>query len=245
MPGLPLFGASYSVYLTVVSLTILESACPYCLTSLGLMLATQSLVVVQRPVETAHRSWLGLVGGRGVLAAWVILLLHQLRRSAARARRAGRRDPCAGRALTEAGALFGVLVSTYPGTKLLFGASASAFRPSNAAPLDPIPAGAVVQQGRRAELSNVGHQRPGLRGQVLSLANLPRYRGFQAGRLSTGQGAALGPLPFAAAAADSAFEVCEDRQNDPGTGRADNRHPQWTDGRCDTVAAVSRCWRLL
>ena len=85
-----LFGVSYSVYLTVVSLTILESACPYCLTSLGLALATLALVVVQRPVETAHRSWLGLVGGRGVLAALVILLPRQLRRSAGRARRAGR-----------------------------------------------------------------------------------------------------------------------------------------------------------
>ena len=32
MPGLRRsFGVSYSVYLTVVSLTILESACPYCL----------------------------------------------------------------------------------------------------------------------------------------------------------------------------------------------------------------------
>ena len=30
------FGVCYSVYLTVVSLTILGSACPYCLTSLGL-----------------------------------------------------------------------------------------------------------------------------------------------------------------------------------------------------------------
>src|SRR5688572_19122591 len=38
-----LFGVSYSVYLTVVSLTILESACPYCLTSLGLMSAALAL----------------------------------------------------------------------------------------------------------------------------------------------------------------------------------------------------------
>ena len=70
------FGVCYSVYLTVVSLTILESACPYCLTSLALMTAALALVVVQRPPEMAHRGWTGLVAGRGVLAGLVILLLH-------------------------------------------------------------------------------------------------------------------------------------------------------------------------
>lgn len=70
------FGVCYSVYLTVVSLTILQSACPYCLTSLALMLTTLALVVWQRPVEMQHRSWLGLTAGRGALAAVVILALH-------------------------------------------------------------------------------------------------------------------------------------------------------------------------
>src|SRR4029434_4606860 len=70
------FGVCYSVYLTVVSLTILGSACPYCLTSLGLMTATLALVVVQRPPEMAHRSWLGPVAVRGAIAAVVILLVH-------------------------------------------------------------------------------------------------------------------------------------------------------------------------
>ena len=70
------FGVCYSVYLTVVSLTILESACPYCLTSLGLMTAMLALVVSQRPPEMARRSWVSLVAGRGALAALAILLLH-------------------------------------------------------------------------------------------------------------------------------------------------------------------------
>jgi uncharacterized membrane protein len=70
------FGVCYSVYLTVVSLTILESACPYCLTSLGLMTATLALVVWQRPPATARRSWVRLVAVRGAVAAVVILLLH-------------------------------------------------------------------------------------------------------------------------------------------------------------------------
>jgi uncharacterized membrane protein/glutaredoxin len=71
-----LLGVCYSVYLTVVSLTMLQSACPYCLTSLALMSATLALVVLQRPREMAHRSWLGLAAGRVALAAMVILLVH-------------------------------------------------------------------------------------------------------------------------------------------------------------------------
>ena len=123
-----LFGASYSVYLTVVSLTILESACPYCLTSLGLMLATLAIVVVQRPVETARRSWLGLVGGRGVLAALVILVLHANYVSP-QAEPSGPEDPkirALAEHLTEAGVLF-YGASWCPHCqeqKLLFGASA-------------------------------------------------------------------------------------------------------------------------
>jgi len=70
------FGVCYSVYLTVVSLTILQSACPYCLTSLSLMAGMLALVVFQRPPEMAHRSWLGLIASRVAPAAVVILVLH-------------------------------------------------------------------------------------------------------------------------------------------------------------------------
>jgi uncharacterized membrane protein len=70
------FGVCYSVYLTVISLTMLGSACPYCLTSLALMAATVALVVVQRPPQMAQRSWLRLVAPRAALAAVVILLVH-------------------------------------------------------------------------------------------------------------------------------------------------------------------------
>jgi uncharacterized membrane protein/glutaredoxin len=71
-----LFGVCYSVYLTIVSLTMLGSACPYCLTSLALMTATLALVVTQRPPEMAHRSWIGLSAGQLAVAALVILLVH-------------------------------------------------------------------------------------------------------------------------------------------------------------------------
>jgi uncharacterized membrane protein len=70
------FGVCYSVYLTTVSFTILQSACPYCLTSLALMSAILALVVVQRPPALAGRSWIGPLAGRGVLAAIVIVILH-------------------------------------------------------------------------------------------------------------------------------------------------------------------------
>ena len=124
-----LFGVCYSVYLTVVSLTILESACPYCLTSLGLMTATLALVVWQRPPEMAHRSWVGLVAGRGALAALVILLLHA-NYVAPQAEPAGPEDPMTralAEHLTEEGAVF-YGASWCPHCqeqKRLFGASAS------------------------------------------------------------------------------------------------------------------------
>ena len=69
-------GVCYSVYLTVVSLTILGAACPYCLTSLALMSAILALVAWQRPPEMARRSWVGPIASRGVPAALVILVLH-------------------------------------------------------------------------------------------------------------------------------------------------------------------------
>ena len=71
-----LVGVCYSVYLTTVSLTMLQSACPYCLTSLALMSAILAVVVTQRPAEMAQRSWLWLAAGRVALAAVVILLVH-------------------------------------------------------------------------------------------------------------------------------------------------------------------------
>ena len=64
-----LLGVLYSLYLTTVSLTILGSTCPYCLTSLALMSSIFGLVIYQRPPELAHRSWVGLTAPRAALAA--------------------------------------------------------------------------------------------------------------------------------------------------------------------------------
>jgi uncharacterized membrane protein/glutaredoxin len=102
------FGVCYSVYLTAVSLTILESACPYCLASLGLMTATLAVVVFQRPPSMAHGSWMGLIAGRGALAALVILIVHT-NYAAPQAEPAGPEDPMVralAEHLTEEGVLF-------------------------------------------------------------------------------------------------------------------------------------------
>jgi uncharacterized membrane protein/glutaredoxin len=123
------FGVCYSIYLTVVSLTILQSACPYCLTSLALMTAALALVVTQRPSAVAHRSWAGLIASRGALAAVVILVLHA-NYVAPQAEPTGPEDPMI-RALAEHLAKEGVVfygASWCPHCqeqKRLFGASAS------------------------------------------------------------------------------------------------------------------------
>jgi uncharacterized membrane protein len=101
-------GVCYSVYLTVVSLTILKSACPYCLTSLALMSAALGLVVWQRPPGLAHRSWVSLAAGRAAIAAVVILAVHSSS-AAPQAEPIGPEDPkirALAEHLTEQGVIF-------------------------------------------------------------------------------------------------------------------------------------------
>jgi uncharacterized membrane protein len=177
------FGVCYSVYLTVVSLTILESACPYCLTSLGLMAATLALVVVQRPPETAHRSWLGLVAGRGVLAALVILILHA-NYVAPEAAPAGPEDPAIralAEHLSEEGALF-YGASWCPHCqeqKQLFGASASRLPYIECSPAGPNTpqAPSCNRAGVQSYPTWVINGRP-IVGRVLTLAELADASGF-------------------------------------------------------------------
>ncbi len=52
-----LFGVFYSVYLTSISFIKLDTACPYCLTSLSLMLASLGTVSYQWPRELSGFSW--------------------------------------------------------------------------------------------------------------------------------------------------------------------------------------------
>jgi uncharacterized membrane protein len=71
-----LLGALYSAYLTTVSLTILDAACPYCLTSFALMTAIFALTTYQRPAALRGFSWKGMLTKTIPVAAVIILALH-------------------------------------------------------------------------------------------------------------------------------------------------------------------------
>jgi len=177
------FGACYSVYLTTVSLTILEAACPYCLTSLALMTATLALVVWQRPLGTARRSWLGLIAGRGAIAGLVILFLHAAY-VAPQAEPAGPEDP-ATRALaehlTETGAKF-YGASWCPhcqDQKRLFGASADRLPYVECSPAGPRgPQSAACDRAGVKTYPTWIINGFATAGQVLSLAELANASGF-------------------------------------------------------------------
>jgi len=70
------FGVCYSAYLTIVSLTILKAACPYCLTSLALMTTTFIVATAQRPIVMIGFSWNQMLVRVVPVVAGAILLLH-------------------------------------------------------------------------------------------------------------------------------------------------------------------------
>ena len=177
------FGVCYSVYLTVVSLTILESACPYCLTSLGLMTAALALVVWQRPPGMAQRSWVGPIASRGAVAALAILVVHG-NYIAAQSEPTGPEDPTTralAEHLAEEGALF-YGASWCPHCqeqKRLFGASAGRLPY-----IECSPAGRNAPQAPSCNNAGV-HTYPTwvingrfFIGEVLSLARLADETGF-------------------------------------------------------------------
>ena len=69
-------GVAFSVYLTTVSITVLHATCPYCLTSLSLMLASLALVTYQRPAGLANFKWKRWLMGKVPLAAVFVFALH-------------------------------------------------------------------------------------------------------------------------------------------------------------------------
>jgi glutaredoxin len=71
-----LFGVLFSAYLTIVSLTILGAACPYCLTSLGLMTSIFALVTAQRPSTLEGFSWRRWLSRTVPVAVAIIVVLH-------------------------------------------------------------------------------------------------------------------------------------------------------------------------
>ena len=71
-----LFGVAFSAYLTAVSLFVLHAACPYCLTSFGLMAATFSLLTWQRPEDLIQFSWTKWLSRTAPVPLAFILVMH-------------------------------------------------------------------------------------------------------------------------------------------------------------------------
>jgi uncharacterized membrane protein/glutaredoxin len=69
-------GLLYSLYLTGVSLIALDSACPYCLTSLGIMTAIFAALLIQRPAKMPGFSWGPWLAKTGGAALLIIIALH-------------------------------------------------------------------------------------------------------------------------------------------------------------------------
>jgi uncharacterized membrane protein/glutaredoxin len=85
-------GLLYSLYLTGVSLIVLDSACPYCLTSLGIMTAILAVLLTRRPARMpgfVWGPWLVKTGGAALL---IIIALH-LHYSGYIGKTAGPEDP--------------------------------------------------------------------------------------------------------------------------------------------------------
>jgi uncharacterized membrane protein/glutaredoxin len=87
-----IIGLLYSLYLTGVSLIVLDSACPYCLTSLGLMTAIFAVLLTSRPAKMPGFSWGPWLGKTGGAAVLIIFVLH-LHYSGYIGKTAGPEDP--------------------------------------------------------------------------------------------------------------------------------------------------------
>lgn len=69
-------GFGVSVYLTAISLFVIQATCPYCLASLGIFTAVMALLVWQRPEGMPRFAWSRWLLQTAVPAAIVIAALH-------------------------------------------------------------------------------------------------------------------------------------------------------------------------
>jgi uncharacterized membrane protein len=69
-------GLFYSLYLTGISFFELQAACPYCLTSLGLMLAIFITLLLQKPASLPRFSWGPWLGKTVGTALVLVVALH-------------------------------------------------------------------------------------------------------------------------------------------------------------------------
>ena len=70
------FGLLFSLYLTAISLLVLQAACPYCLVSLGLMATIFAWTSLRRPQSLAKFSWTPFLVKSAAGAAVVLIALH-------------------------------------------------------------------------------------------------------------------------------------------------------------------------
>lgn len=85
-------GVAYSLYLTGISLFVLQAACPYCLASLALMTAILVTTRVQKPADLPRFSW-GPWLAKSMGAAVVLVLALHLHYAGYWGKAAGPEDP--------------------------------------------------------------------------------------------------------------------------------------------------------
>jgi len=93
LASVSLFGVAYSVYLTYISLYRLEAACPYCLTSLGLLGAIFVVTLFQVPQISRRLAWRPWLGASFVTAGVAVLAVHLVFYSGVTVVASGQEDP--------------------------------------------------------------------------------------------------------------------------------------------------------
>ena len=93
LASVSLFGVAYSLYLTYISLYRLEAACPYCLTSLGLLAAIFAVTLFQVPQISRRLAWKPWLGASFVTAGVAVLAVHLVFYSGATVVASGQEDP--------------------------------------------------------------------------------------------------------------------------------------------------------
>ena len=73
---LAMVGLGVSVYLTAISLLVIQATCPYCLGSLGIFTAITALLLWQRPAAMPRFAWPKWLLQTAIPAAVVIVAIH-------------------------------------------------------------------------------------------------------------------------------------------------------------------------
>jgi uncharacterized membrane protein/glutaredoxin len=71
-----LFGALFSFYLTIISITVLKATCPYCLSSAALIIAILGLIAFERPKTFRRFAWRPWLLKTAVPSLLAVFALH-------------------------------------------------------------------------------------------------------------------------------------------------------------------------